>query len=246
MKTTAARTGIRLTHPVVRRFVHRRIGGRRIDPGDRTRGRFRKQDVEAILASYREEADRMWAIADLQRLPTTGSQLNVTLSVVTMALYRAVLTQNVPPQHARYLVADVGWDLYALGGRTLARVARLRARGRHSQMTTALRMLLRFPFQPSQRPGYEVEYEDTGDGFATTWTWCPPLAFVQRLVDEQGDHGELAAFQQSWCTYDWPFNDILADGDGHYERPHTLSEGDDRCDMVWAIAPRSQQRESTG
>jgi hypothetical protein len=237
MNTRSARTGLQLARPLLRRAIHRRVDGRRIDPDDRTRGRFRKQDVDAVITHYLDEADSMWHVADLSRLPTTGSQLNVVLAVVTMALYRALLAEDVPPQQARVLVADVAWDLYAMGGRILARVGGLHTRRPHGRMAAVLRMLLRFPFQPSQRPGYEVEFEDTGDAFLTTWTWCPPFAFVQRLTDEQGDRGEIAAFQQSWCSFDWPFNDIIAGGRGNYRRPHTLSEGDDRCDMVWSAAP---------
>jgi hypothetical protein len=237
MKTTTARTGLRLARPLLHRAVRRRIRGRRIDPDDRTRGRFHREDVDAVMNQLLDEADAMWDVADLSRLPTTGSQLNVVLAVTTMALYRALLAEDVPAPQARVLMADVAWDLYALGGRVLALVGGLRARRPHGRMAAVLRMLLRFPFQPSQRPGYEVEFEDTGEAFHTTWTWCPPFAFVQQLNQAQGDRGEIAAFQESWCTFDWPFNDVIAGGRSHYQREHTLSEGDDRCDMVWVAEP---------
>jgi hypothetical protein len=62
----------------------------------------------------------------------------------------------------------------------------------------------------------------------------------QLVVERHGDRGELEAFYQSWCLYDWPAADILAGGrageHGHYERPHTLSQGDSVCDMCWSAA----------
>ena len=74
-----------------------------------------------------------------------------------------------------------------------------------------------------------------GDQIHTHWTHCPPQAFVRELVQAVGDRGEVEAFRRSWCEYDWPGADLIAaDGrSGHYERTHTLSEGDSVCDMCW-------------
>ena len=66
---------------------------------------------------------------------------------------------------------------------------------------------------------------------------CPPFAFVRNYIEKHGDRGELEAFQRSWCRYDWGLTYAMVDGRygvrGHYERPHTLSAGDDVCDMRW-------------
>jgi len=167
---------------------------------------------------------------------TAGSRLNVALAVLTVALHRALLRARVPPDHAIDLVADTGWGLYRLGARPIVFATRLRHRDPGRRMVTALRLLLRFPFSAPGRPGYEVEAHDRADGFTTTWTWCPPLAFVQDLIVEQGDQGELEVFRRSWCSYDWALNDVLTGGRGAYRRPHTLSSGDDRCDMTWSVS----------
>jgi hypothetical protein len=103
-------------------------------------------------------------------------------------------------------------------------------------MAHTLGALMRFPFSSPGRPGYEARVWSDGDGYHTHFTHCPPQSFVRRLVDEQGDHGELDAFYRSWCLYDWPGADLIAaDGQrGHYARPHTLSRGDSVCDMCWS------------
>jgi len=105
--------------------------------------------------------------------------------------------------------------------------------GKRLQRT--IRLLLRFPFSNAGAPGYEVESWREGSNIHTHFTHCPPQSFVRNLVGELGDNGELDAFRESWCQYDWPGADIIAadDARGHYSRPHTLSDGDNVCDMCW-------------
>ncbi|MGK2948728.1 MAG: hypothetical protein ACSLFP_09150 [Acidimicrobiales bacterium] len=224
------------SRPVLGRVVRRSLGGRRIDPNDPGRGRFGRHDINRLVDGTFDEVERLWPVARLERLPTSGSRLNVALAVLTVALYRALVRVGVPSGHALDLVSDTGWRLYRLGARPIVLAARLRHRDPHRRMVTALQLFLRFPFSAPGRPGYEVEAHDGTDGYLTTWTWCPPLAFVQDLIKEQGDQGELEAFRRSWCSYDWALNDVLTAGRGAYRRPHTLSAGDDRCDMTWAVS----------
>ena len=48
-------------------------------------------------------------------------------------------------------------------------------------------------------------------------------------------------FQRSWCTYDWALTYAMVGGGfqqkGYHERPHTMSKGDDVCDMCWYAHP---------
>lgn len=224
---------VRLLSPLLRRSLRRHLAGRMIDPADAARGRFLRQGANRVADSMLRQADRLLAQARIDDLPTAGSRLNVGFTVLTVSLYRALLEQNVPRHHAVDLTADVVWHYYALGGRAVHRLAGLRTRDPHERMVTALRMLLRFPFGAPGRPAYEVETADNGDSFITTWTWCPPHAFVRQLIAEEADAGELEAFRRSWCSFDWAFNDLIAGGNGGYRRPHTMSDGDAFCDMTW-------------
>jgi hypothetical protein len=87
------------------------------------------------------------------------------------------------------------------------------------------------------RPGDECQTIWGPDAGYTTFTSCAPLNFVRQLIEEQGDDGELAFFERTFCTFDWPLVDFLVGRPARYERPHTLSFGDDRCDMLWSATP---------
>ena len=97
---------------------------------------------------------------------------------------------------------------------------------------------MRFPFDAPGGPGYEVRSWTDDEGMHTHWSYCAPFAFVRRHVERHGDRGELEAFYQSWCLYDWPAADLLAGERAHagvhYRRLHTLSRGDAECDMCWS------------
>jgi hypothetical protein len=217
-----------------RRHLRRALVGRSIDLDAPERGRFTRHDIDAVAERAFGGFDDLVGYAEQDEMERRGNRLNVRLAVLTIALYRALLDAGVPRGHACDLVADAGWGLYDISARTLAAAARFRSRDQQQQINTVIRWLLRFPFSAPGRPGYEVEVQATSDAIYTNWTWCPPQAFVRRLVAEDEDRGDLEAFKRSWCAYDWAFNDRLARGSGNYSRPHTMSDGDTHCDMRWS------------
>lgn len=239
MTITTARLRIaqRVLHPLLRRSLRRHRTGRMVDPDDESRGRFLRSGADGVARRLDQECDAMLPVASIEHLPTAGSRINVALTVMTISLYRSLVHEGVPKAHAMELTSDVVWHFYSIGGRTVHRIAGFRSRHPHRRMVVALRMLLRFPFGAPGRPAYEVATSDESGEFLTTWTWCPPHAFVRELIGAQGDNGELAAFRRSWCSFDWAFNDVLAGGNGNYSRPHTMSDGDPSCDMTWRVAP---------
>ncbi len=68
---------------------------------------------------------------------------------------------------------------------------------------------------------------------------------IRRLIDIFGDRGELDAFYRSWCLFDWPGADIIADDGkhGHYTRQQTMSKRDSICDMCWQGLPTTMKRQ---
>jgi len=208
-----------------------------MEPGRPDKGRFLRSDVDAILEETWREVDRILPEAQLDGLPTFGNRHNVFLAVLTVAAHHAFRTRGIERAYIFELFADVGWKLYVRLLSVPRFIARTITRDPQKQINLMLRMLMYFPFSAPGRPGYEVKAWAEPGRFCTYWTHCPPHSFVRRYVEKHGDRGEIEAFRRSWCAYDWAITYAMVGGGygkrGHYERPHTLSAGDEVCDMCW-------------
>lgn len=225
---------------LVRKASYEILLGRMIEKGRPEKGRFLRRDVDAILKETWRNVDDILPAAELEKLPTLGNRHNVFLAVLTVAAYHAYLSAGIDREYAIELFADVGWKLYSKAALLPRFVARLLARDPQKRLELMLRMLMVFPFSTPGKPGYEVKAWAEPDRFCTYWTHCPPHAFVRKYVDQNGDRGELEAFRRSWCWYDWAIARVMAGGrerSGYYERLHTLSAGDEVCDMCWYAKP---------
>ncbi len=224
-----------LYKPLVRRSVRQIVQGRLLDPENPQQGRWLRADVDSLLRATWVRVDELIPEANLSTIPTLGNRNMVFLAVVTTAAYQALIEQGLPPAPAADLIADVGWKLYRLGTSLVSLPFRLLTRDPGKRIDRTIKALMVFPFSSPGRPGYEVKVSREAGQLLTNWTWCPPQAFVRELVERQGDRGELDAFYRSWCLYDWPGADVIADDGehGHYSREHTMSRGDAVCDMCW-------------
>jgi hypothetical protein len=238
----AAHLLVRLYRPVVRRAARAALGGRRRDPARPEAGRFLRADVDAFLEDVWKHVAVLLREEGLNQIPTFGNRHNVFLGALTIAAYHSLIERGVEQRYAMELFADVGWKVYERMLEIPFFFARVRTRDPQRRMNFVLTALMRFPFSAPGEPGYEVQAWSEPGRFHTHWTYCAPLGFVKRYVARHGDRGELEAFFQSWCLYDWPAADILAGGrageHGHYERPNTLSRGDAVCDMCWSAPSR--------
>jgi hypothetical protein len=172
---------------------------------------------------------------DAARPDAFGNRLMVEMTVRTLAAYRALIEAGVERSCARKLVADIGWNIYSKMLALYSWPFRLITRDPAKRISRTIKALLWFPFNPRGAPGYAVQHWEADGNTYTHFTHCPPQSFVRALIASGDDRGDLEAFRESWCRYDWPGADILA-GDGargHYERRQTLSHGDGVCDMCW-------------
>ena len=213
--------------PFFARAAYRALDGRYWDQDDPSKGRLTRADVARILDRTWRDFDRLVPEAGLERLPTAGSRQNVMLGVVSLALYRALLSEGLSPQYAAVLFTDAAWLLYRTWIRLPRLVARIATRDEQRQIELMLRMFLRFPFG---RPGYVWQARRGPDGFETDFTRCPVLDYMRA-------QGASEFMRNSWCTLDFALAQAMVPG-GRYERPHTLSAGDLVCDMQWRAAPR--------
>lgn len=221
----------------IRKAAYQILMGRLLDREQPERGRFLRHDVDAILSQTWREVDELLPEAHLERIPTLGNRQNVFLAVLTVGAYHALRQAGIEKEYAIELFADMGWKVYAKFLPLPKLIARIITRDPQKQVNIILRMFMVYPFSTPGRPGYECRAWAEPGRFCTYWTHCPPFEFIRQYVEAHGDSGELEAFQRSWCWYDWALAYAMVDGGfkvrGYYQRPHTLSQGDDICDMLW-------------
>ena len=207
--------------------------------------RWFKKDVARFLKALEHEVQFQRGIANFEELPTIGNRIMVEFATYTAASYRVMIKLGISRVSARQTIADIGWDVYAPLLRLSSLPFRLVTRDSAKRLRWTIHSLLRFPFSATGAPGYAVKHWTDHQNVYTHFTHCPPQSFVRRLVQETGDQGDMDAFYHSWCLYDWPGSDVIAnDGQrGHYHRQQTLSRGDPVCDMCWAaqIEPAVRQ-----
>jgi len=230
--------------PLMKRAMKRIIEGRPLEKGRPENGRFLRKDTRRISTDSWKHFETIINAQNTDIYPSIGNRHNVYLAGLTVAVYRSLREYGITKEYAIELVADAGWKLYS-GFISIPRfLARLMTRDPQKQISLMLRLLMVFPFRAAGRPGYEVDIIEEENRFGTFWTFCPPLHFVREYVVANGNDGELELFRNTWCSYDWAFASLMMaktpGAEGHYERPHTMSKGDEVCDMHWyALEPEN-------
>lgn len=213
------------------------LNGRLIDRDAPEKGRFLPHHVDTFLNQTWRNVDQLLPEAHLEMIPTRGNRLNVFLAVITIAAYQAFVHAGIQRDYAIELFADIGWKVYAKLLALPKLISRLCFRNPQKRINFILRMFMLYPFSTPGVPGYECKAWPESNCYCTYWTHCPPYEFVNQYVNKHGDQGELAAFQKSWCWYDWALTYAMLDGGyqvrGYYQRPNTLSMGGEICDMKW-------------
>lgn len=85
---------------------------------------------------------------------------------------------------------------------------------------------------------YFKDHESIGN-YLNTYGGFVDLAIYRALVKEMVEPSyamdlEMTLFRRTWCTFDYSVAELLVEG-GKYQREHTLSDGDEVCDMRWFI-----------
>jgi hypothetical protein len=198
-------------------LVGRRRCLRRID-----QGRFTRQDADRVMQQTWRNFDAL--ISEAPRQKTPGGRRNVRMGVFTLAHYKALRSVVQDKQYAIVLATDFCWRGYEQSIGVSRLVARLVTRDPQKQMNLMMRMGLRYPFS---RPDYDWKVHPDPDAFAVDFYRCPVFDYFKTQGEEA-----LEFFRNSWCTLDFPLAEVMVRG-GRYERPHTLSAGDEVCDMRW-------------
>jgi hypothetical protein len=196
--------------------------GRRRCPQRIDQGRFTPRDVNRIMEQTWRNFDTLISDAPVQETP--GGRRNVRMGVFTLANYQALRAAVDDKAYATELAADFCWRGYEQSISVSRWIARLVTRDPRKQMNLMMRMGIRYPFS---RPDYDWKVHPDPDAFAVDFYRCPVFDYFKTQGEEA-----VEFFRNSWCTLDFPLAEFMVRG-GRYERPHTLSAGDEVCDMRW-------------
>jgi hypothetical protein len=151
----------------------------------------------------------------------------VFCGVLSLALYRTLRNEGLTHSYATLLVADVIWKLYVLGVKILWFITLLITREPQKRLNYVLCVLCKYPFNTDPK-GYQFKLKIMPDHLSIDFTQCVVHQFMKSIGTEE----ELEFFRKNWCLYDFALPSYLIKV-GVYEREHTLSHGDNICDMKW-------------
>jgi len=206
------------------RTITQTLSGRNRDRQQPELGRITKEDINLILEEIWKSYTILKTNAPYEK--TLGARIMVRNGILSLALYRAVGKIVTGEDYVTELCTDILWKFYIKQIRIQKFITRILRREPHQQMNMLQRIFLWFPLA---KPGYDWRINEMGKVFSYDIVRCP----VYDYFKTQG-RAELEFFQNSWCTLDFPLAEHLVKG-GKYERAHTLSTGDDKCDMCWKV-----------
>ncbi len=209
-----------------KKFTREVLTGRLRSREEPRKGRFMPSDVGRILDRAQRNVDDLQSSMVAQE--NWANFRMVFLGLTHLAIYRALLNEGTKKDYAIDLIGDIAWKPVTESRRTrIGKFIIRRITGDpHKQLGMQLRFLGRVATSP---PGYESEFSSDSDTHYWNFYRCPPLEFYRTQGEEA-----LEMFRKTWCEFDFATAEWMAKG-VKYERPHTLSEGDDVCDMRWHV-----------
>jgi hypothetical protein len=194
-------------------------------------GRFTPKDIQRIID--RTKQNMLALMPYFNDTDNIGNFLLQYGGLVDLAVYRALLAEKVDPNYAMALVGDMIWQarlnangLVPVYDPLRKELAKWTTRGPVAFLERRLRDGMEFPYS---EPGYRVEFYKEDHVYCMDFYSCIVNDFYQQFGKE-----EITMFRKTWCTFDFAVAEHLVEG-GRYRRPHTLSDGDEVCDMRWFI-----------
>jgi len=197
--------------------------------GEPEYGRFNPTDIERIIRHVNLNIEELMPY--IQNLDNIGNYINVYVSLLDLAIYRTLVREGLNPSYAINLTGDINWQLgvntsgiFQLKRKLIA----LKTREPSDLTGKFLEDMLKFPFG---EPGYQVDFYKDKNTYHMNIHSCPVFDFYKQFGKE-----EMAVCRKVFCTYDYAVAERIG---GRYEREHTLSDGDEVCDMRWSILDTS-------
>ncbi|MHA1909173.1 MAG: L-2-amino-thiazoline-4-carboxylic acid hydrolase [Candidatus Thorarchaeota archaeon] len=195
-------------------------------------GRFTPVEIERmILRATANIKELMPFFIDYDSI---GNYQNEYVGLLDLAIYRALVEENIASQYAMNLIGDLMWQavvnskgLIPIFDSLRKKFVKLKSKDSMVYLGKRLEGMMKYPYS---EPGYKMEFYRDDDVYCMDIYSCPVFDFYKQFGEE-----EMTMFKKSWCTFDFTAGEHVVDG-GRYEREHTLSHGDEVCDMRWSIA----------
>jgi len=208
-------------------YFYQIIRGRYISDSNPLLGRFSNRNLKAIYLTISNFKGELLSKNNLSKHKTQGNKLMVYCGILSLATYRGLRLTGLSHQYATLLVSDIVWKLYILGSKILWTFAGLLSRDPQKRLNILLKWLCKYPFNQDPN-GYQYDVQVRPDHLEMNFSQCA----VHQLMLNTATAEEMDFFSKSWCLYDFSLPAYLIEG-GYYEREHTLSHGDQLCDMKW-------------
>lgn len=194
-------------------------------------GRFTPREIKQIV--FHSNLNVKELMPYFNDLDNVGNYQNEYVGLIDLAIYRALLKQKVTRDYAVTLVGDMQWQGVVNTGGLIPiidplrkKVHRLTTRDPMAYLEKRLKSMMKYPYS---EPGYRIELHRDKDMYCMDIYSCPVFDFYKQFGQE-----EMTLFRRTWCTFDYTSAEHAVEG-GKYLRRHTLSDGDEVCDMRWFI-----------
>ncbi len=194
-------------------------------------GRFTPREIKCII--FQTNLNIKELMPHFNDLDSIGNYQNEYVGLIDLAIYRALIKEKIEPNYAMNLVGDMMWQAVVNAKGIIPIIDplrkkwwRLTTKDSMSMLGKRIKAAMKYPYS---KPGYKIKFYMDKNVYCMDIYSCPVFDFYKQFGEE-----EMTLFRKTWCTFDFSAAEYAVEG-GRYERKHTLSEGDEVCDMRWFI-----------
>jgi hypothetical protein len=195
-------------------------------------GRFNKLEIKRIAAQVEPNIASLMPF--FQDLENVGNYLTTYGGLIDLAIYRALVDHGIDKEYAVNLVGDMQWQSIVNAKGTIPIIDPLLSwfwsrtiKDPLEILGKRLQLAMKFPYG---EPGYKMKVSWVKNVYHMDIFACPVYDFFKQFGPE-----EIRLFRRTHCTFDFAIANFRFER-GRYQRAHTLSDGDEVCDMRWSVA----------
>jgi len=122
--------------------------------------------------------------------------------LLDLAIYRALVKENIDPNYAMNLIGDMLWQvrvnakgLIPIFDPLRLKLAKIMTKDAMSFLEKRLKDGMKFPYS---EPGYRAEHYKDKNVYCMDFYSCAVFGFYKQFGKE-----EMTLFRKTWCTFDY-------------------------------------------